>query len=357
MTLEEARAPEALLFECVAGSHAYGTSHAGSDIDLRGVFIAPQQFLYGLTTIEQVSDATNDETYYELGRFIDLLVKNNPNILELLFMPDDCIRFRDPLMDRIGAEAVLSRRCEASFAGYAMAQIRKARGLNKKISNPMEGPRRPAVSFCYVVEGQGSVPLLEWLGSKGYRQDRCGVVDVPRMRDVHAIFYDEGGDLGYRGVFCSHDATEITFSSVGRDAVPVAWMQFNRDAYRRYCREYAEYQDWLKHRNEDRYRTNTEHGRNYDSKNLMHTFRLLAMAEEIATEGLLKVRRPDAVELMRIRAGEFEYEELIARAEEKVVRIGELFAASDLPEEPDRVALEGVLVEMREVLYARRRRA
>ena len=76
---------------------------------------------------------------------------------------------------------------------------------------------------------------------------------------------------------------------------------------------------------------------------------------EIAVEGLLRVRRPDAAELLRIRAGEFEYQELIARAEEKVARIKELYAASDLPEMPDRRALEDVLVRMRESFYRRRK--
>jgi len=341
------------LFECVAGSRAYGTAHAGSDTDLRGVFVAPQRMLYGFSDIEQVSDANNDATYYELGRFIDLLAKNNPNILELLFAPDDCVLFRDPLMERINPELVLSKQCEATFSGYAMTQIRKARGLNKKIVKPMNAPRRPAVSFCYVVEGQGSVPLDAWLEAREYQRERCGVVDVPHMRDVHAIFYDPDGTREYRGVFSSDEATEIAYSSVEKGTVPVGWMQFNRDAYKRYCREYGEYQDWLENRNEDRYATNIEHGRNYDSKNLMHTFRLLAMAEEIATEHLLRVRRPDAAVLLRIRAGEFEYDDLIARAVEKVERIKGLFEASDLPENPDEAALERILVEMREAFYGR----
>ncbi len=353
MTLAEARSPACLLFECVAGSHAYGTSHPGSDLDLRGVFAAPRRRVFAGTAPPQVSDAKHDETYYEIGRFIELLGKNNPNIIELLFAPADCVRSRDPLMDRIRPEMVMSKRAEASFAGYAMAQVRKARGLNKKIVRPMGGPRRGAASFCYVLEGQGSVPLEDWLSARGWDADRCGLVDVPHLRDLFAVFYDGDGTRGYRGLFRGEGATEPQFSSVAKGERPAAWMGFNRDAYRRYCREYAEYQTWLAERNEDRYATNAGHGRGYDSKNMMHTFRLLAMAEEIATEGAPHVRRPDAAELMRIRAGEFAYEDLIARAEEKVARIAVLFAASDLPDEPDLAALETALVEIREVFYAR----
>jgi predicted nucleotidyltransferase len=41
---------------------------------------------------EQVSDASNDVVYYELKRFIELLYRNNPNLLELLSSPADCVR-------------------------------------------------------------------------------------------------------------------------------------------------------------------------------------------------------------------------------------------------------------------------
>ncbi|MCB1089024.1 MAG: nucleotidyltransferase, partial [Verrucomicrobiae bacterium] len=92
-------------------------------------------------------------------------------------------------------------------------------------------------------------------------------------------------------------------------------------------------------------------GKNYDSKNLMHTFRLLDMAEEIARDHRITVRRPNRDELMRIRRGEFEYDDLIARAEEKIAVIETLFDQSDLPEVPDRKGLEAALVEIRERWY------
>lgn len=352
LTLHDARAPECLLFECVTGSRAYGTDTPESDTDLRGVFILPKRLLYGLGSVEQVSDETNDETFYEIGRFIDLLTKNNPNILEMLYAPEDCVRFRHPLMDSIRPEWVLSRKCRDTFAGYAITQVRKARGLNKKIVNPMDGPRKSVLEFCHVVEGQGSVPLNDWLAARGLRQFDCGLVKIPHMRDVFGIYHDASRALGYRGIIRSEESTELNLSSIPKGEEPVGWMNFNKDGYKKYCREYREYHEWLANRNEARYATNVAHGKNYDSKNLMHTFRLLDMAEEIARDGRITVRRPNSGELMRIRRGEFEYGELIARAEEKIERIEALFAASDLPEEPDRERLEAALVEIREAWYA-----
>ena len=96
--------------------------------------------------------------------------------------------------------------------------------------------------------------------------------------------------------------------------------------------------------------TNASHGRGYDSKNLMHTLRLLDMAEDIATEGIIRVRRPNRDFLLQVRAGEFEYEELVAWAEERLARANAAFEKSKLPERPDRDRINRLLVEIRECL-------
>lgn len=346
--LEDARTPACLLFECISGSRAYGTDTPQSDTDLSGVFVLPRTVFYGLDRVEQVSDPGHNETYYEIGRFVELLGKNNPNLLEILYSEGDCVRFRHPLFDRIRPEHVLSKLCESTFAGYALTQVRKARGLNKKIVNPMEGPRKSILDFCHVVDGQGSIPLNEWLLTSGIRQEHCGLVKVPHMRDVYAVFAEPSG---CRGIVSSFESTEVTLSSVPKGAVPRGWMNFNKDGFKKYCKEFRAYQDWLQNRNEARYAANIEHGRNYDSKNLMHTFRLLDMAEEIATEHRITVRRPNRDFLMRIRTGEFDYKHVIAMAEEKIESIKSAFAASDLPDQPNHQELERALVAIRERWY------
>jgi hypothetical protein len=79
----------------------------------------------------------------------------------------------------------------------------------------------------------------------------------------------------------------------------------------------------------------------------MHTFRLLGMAKEIATEGTLRVRRPNPEALLRVRAGEFSYDDLVRRAEEQLDEVRAAFACSSLPEAPDRDAACEVLLEIR----------
>jgi hypothetical protein len=88
--------------------------------------------------------------------------------------------------------------------------------------------------------------------------------------------------------------------------------------------------------------------RTYDSKNLMHTIRLLEMAGEIARESVLRVRRPNRDFLLEIRAGEFSYDQLVSQAEDLHAGLDAVFAASSLPDEPDRAAVNALLVELRE---------
>lgn len=171
------------------------------------------------------------------------------------------------------------------------------------------------------------------------------------MRDVFGIYHDPSGTKGYQGILGGENSTEPILNSVPKGEEPVGWLNFNKDGFKKHCREYREYRDWLANRNESRYLANIAHGRNYDAKNLMHTFRLLDMAEEIAVAGFIRVRRPNRDFLLRIRRGEFAYEELLRMADERIARIDDAFAHSRLPEEPDRNVLETALVEIREAFY------
>jgi hypothetical protein len=104
-------------------------------------------------------------------------------------------------------------------------------------------------------------------------------------------------------------------------------------------------------RNPERYANTIAHGKNYDAKNMLHTFRLLDMAEEIALHGEIRVRRPNRDYLLKIRAGEFEYDELLERAEEKIDRIEALFENADLPETPNIAHVAAVLAHIRDSWY------
>ncbi|MFN7115857.1 MAG: DNA polymerase beta superfamily protein [Saprospiraceae bacterium] len=340
-----------LLFDAVSGSHAYGTALPTSDEDRRGVFVLPKDQFYGLENMTQVNDERNDLVYYEVGRFLDLLAKNNPNMLEMLASPEDCIRYKHPLYDIIKPEYFISKLCFQTFAGYAISQIKKARGLNKKIVNPLAEERKSVLEFCYMIHHHGSITLAKWLEMNGYVQENCGLVNIPHFKDVYAVFYDASGELGFKGIIQKPTANEVALSSVPAGKEKVGILSFNKDGYQTYCKDYRQYWEWVELRNEARYENTLAHGKQYDAKNMMHTFRLLDMAAEIAQFQEIRVRRPNVDFLLDIRRGEFEYEQLLHWAEEKIQQIEILYQNSTLPEQPDLQRINQLLIDIRSEWY------
>jgi len=356
MTIQEVKDKGLMLFEVVSGSRAYGTHKPTSDTDYRGVYILPMENLLGYNYIPQVSDETNDITYYEIGRFLQLLQSQNPNIIELFNVSDENIIYKHPLFDDIlqHKEKFLSKGCKDSFAGYAISQIKKARGLNKKIVNPIDKKRKSILDFCYVIIGYKTVSLPEFLYNTGYKQEYCGLVNIDHARDTYALFYDDtiGRILGYRGITNVNDTSnEVRLSSVEKGQEPIATMIYNKDGYTKYCKDYKEYWDWVEKRNEDRYNTNIEHGKNYDSKNMMHCIRLTRMAIEIAKEKKVIVKRPDANELLKIRNGEVDYNDLLNEATMSIELIDDLYQKSDLPDSVDSHFVNDLLISFRKKYY------
>jgi hypothetical protein len=347
--------PELLLLDCISGSHAYNLAIATSDIDKKGIFILPQRELYGYGNTEQVANATNDEVYFEIARFLDLLTKNNPNILELLSTPPPHVLYRHPLMNLVRAEDFLSKLCLDTFAGYAQTQIKKAKGLNKKINKTFEAERKSVLEFCYVISGNGSIPVSEWLTENRFDQQNCGLTSVPHFTDGYQLYHQTQlkGEGKLYGIISGPSSEDVQLSHVPKGIEPLAVMNFNKDGYSVYCREYREYKEWEEKRNDARYKSTLAHGRNYDAKNMMHTFRLLNMADEIALHREVNVHRHDRDFLLKIRNGEYTFEQLMQMVEEKTEEIKANYAKSSLPARPDTTLAENILVEIREQFYSK----
>ncbi len=347
-TISALKASGNIIFECISGSRAYGLATAISDTDIRGVFVLPKEQFYSLEYVGQITNETNDIVYYELRKFIELLSKNNPNILELLNVPEDCIVMKDPIFDQIKIEHFLSKLCKSTFANYAYTQIKKARGLNKKIVNPVEKERKSVLDFCYIRDNKQSILLTDFLLTNKFEVSNCGLVKIPHMKDCYNLFY--GKEKGYQGIV-RNNANEVCLSSVAKTEQPIAMLYFNVDGYSSYCKKYKEYWTWVEKRNEERYKNNIAHGKNYDTKNMMHTFRLLHMAEEIAKEGLINVRRTDREYLLRIKNGDFEYDDLVNEAEKIKSALEDFYDQSDLMARPDMDNVNKLLIDIRNEFY------
>lgn len=349
LSIENIKNNNWLLFEAIAGSRAYGLHTEKSDTDIRGVYILPKEYYFGFEYVDQVNNETNDIVYYEIGKFLQLLLKNNPNILELLALPSDCVLYRNPIMEKIVPDMFLSKLCEQTFANYAFAQIKKASGLEKKIVNSMDEVRKSPMSFCYTYQDGKSVALDLFLANRSMSAQHCGLTKLDHMKDCYALYYNE--ERGYRGIFQSDNSNEVCLSSIDKSEFPIALMYFNRDGYSVYCKQYKEYWDWVALRNETRYQSTIDHGKRYDAKNMMHVFRLLHMAKEIALEQKIHVHRNDRQFLLDVKEGRYEYEELVTKATLLKDNLANLFKESSLPDYPDYNSINSLLIEIRKQHY------
>jgi len=349
MTITDLRNNGLILLECISGSRAYGLDTPTSDTDIKGVFLLPKEQYYSFKYIAQVNNETNDEMFYELGRFMELLALNNPNIIELLNSPQSAVIYKHPLMNKITSDLVLSKKCQDTFGKFALSQIKKAKGLKKKIVNPMKKERKNILSFCYVNYEKGSISLSGYLKLKDWKQENCGLVNIAHMKDVYALYYGEGRQ--YKGVMSVKDSNEVILSSIPKGEKQEALLYFNKDGYSTYCKEYREYWDWVEKRNEERYLNTQSHGKKYDAKNMMHTFRLLDMAIEIGKEKKVNVKRPNREFLLNIKSGGFEYDDLMKMAKAKQIELEKAFRYSSLPKEPDIHKIHQLTYELRNQCY------
>jgi hypothetical protein len=384
----------------VVGSQAYGTNLPTSDLDIAGVFLQSKEDIFGFNYIEQIDEKKgksdfgdkekDDAVFYEVKRFLQLLQKANPTTLSILFSPEDCVIYKHPIFDVIlnKKEDFVTKMCKNSFAGYAVAQCKKAKGLDKKQNWEKDKvTRKDIFDFCYVINGQKTIPLNTWFVNNGYNSDVqkfCGVVNVPNARDVYALFFDsiasncfsidesesnkehnkliykQKGNavgLGYKGIQKVGESdnagvsNQLRLSSIPKGEEAICNIIFNKDGYSQHCKDYKSYIDWINNRNEQRYVDNKGHNQKIDSKNIMHLVRLIRMSREIAERKEFVIRRPDAEYLKSIRRGEENLQDIIEWAEKELLIIDDLFVNSDLPNEIDRELINNMLIKIRKECY------
>jgi len=417
MTIEDISLEGRLLYQYVAGSRLYHCNEPDSDTDTKGLFIAKKDELYGLGFDKQfrdrykgiidlftgqIGDDRSDNVVYELGKYMGMLLSSNANVLESLFVPEEMMIIKphkclEPLF--ANRDKFITKACFLPFVQYAIEQIKKARGLNKKIVNPVYERLTP-FDFAYTFYKQGSTKIKNWLDNRGLDKDCCGLVHIPNMHDTYGVYYDWGAHFEkygiktledfqkreldynfavsfyklhdvdeceefleanwfeknkevkhYRGM-CLENGTDMRGSSVSKGERPLCWMVYNESGFMAHCKKYKEYKEWEKNRNPKRYKSNLN--KNYDSKNMYHSIRLVRMGKEIANgDGIILDRREagDRDFIMDVRHHKFEYDELMDIVTKEEVELNDAIAKSKLPEEIDVNLVNDILIDIRKRYY------
>ena len=389
--IEEKSSGSQPLLLVIRGSHAYGTNVETSDTDYAGVFIQSIDDILGFGYKEQINDDKNDIVIYEIQRFLQLLSSNNPTVLELLNTPEDCILYKHPIFDEVlnNRDIFITKICAKSFGGYGKMQIQKAKGQNKKQNWEKDKvTRKDVLDFVYVIEGSKSIPWKKWnvdsIERYIYDEKFCGVVNVPNVRDVYAVYFDERAALchsevyseeyrnklkqelkekghpmgfGYKGLVKTGEGANVAesnalrLSSIPKGETPICNIIYNKDGYSEHCKDFKSYEDWLANKNEARWVDVKSHGQKIDGKNMLHCKRLMEMAKEIAKgEGII-VRRPNAKDLIAIRKGEVDLQTLIDSVEKEIIEVDKLFDNSELPDSIDIEFINNLIVKIRKQIY------
>ena len=130
-----------LICLAVTGSQAYGMNTAESDIDVMGIFLPPIPYIFGVERVDQVLIDKGkygfEGTLFSFSKWFNLMIEQNPNVMELLWHVDTNYVYRDTwYWDRLilNRGYYLSKKLKHSYAGYAWAQMQRLKKLNEKVN-------------------------------------------------------------------------------------------------------------------------------------------------------------------------------------------------------------------------------
>lgn len=293
--------PEGLISLCWRGSVAHGMyvpksdPNSIDDKDVMGLYIAPlEHYLgFGRQDVYEQWEGEWDCVFYELRKFIGLLLNCNPNVLSLLWLKPNGIIYESGLGARLREhrDLFVTKKAYHSFSGYAHAQFKKMISFNQEAQALMQQLEDQLVSFDIDPESCDAGHSLRRPDGQPFVGATTEMMEVVKRYRGERRRYYSGGYMG----------------------------QKRRELVRRV---------------------------GYDAKNAAHLIRLLRMGIEFLTEGTLHIERADAPELLDIKRGEWPLEKVKSEAERLFALSQEAYVRSTLPAEPKRDEAERLCVSM-----------
>ena len=114
------------IYAAVVGSKAFGLDTAASDVDTRGVYVAPTDAFWSLVKPPTHVEGPADQWFsWEVERFCELALRANPNALEVLHSP--LVVIMTPAgRELVGLRAAfVSQLVYQTYSGYVLSQFKK----------------------------------------------------------------------------------------------------------------------------------------------------------------------------------------------------------------------------------------
>jgi uncharacterized protein len=299
--------PQNVQYEVMMGSIAYGCSNDASDCDIYGFCIPNKEIVFPAEaghiegfghkqTFDQyqqhhikTQDAEYDLCIFNITKYFQLLMDNNPNALDSLFVPVHCVRHITQVGNllRDNKRIFLHKGCYHKFRGYAFSQLNKIKERTKDVNN--------IISF----ENEHNIPrkttLLESQEAQTNKDKFLWAKDLSQeVRNKYAEIYRNGQLNSKR---C--ESTKI---------------------------------------------------HEFDVKFAYHVARLTDECEQILLTGDLDLQR--SKEYMKaIRRGDVPEQELRSFFDEKIKYLEKLYETSTLQYSPDEGAIKTLLVNCLEMHY------
>jgi uncharacterized protein len=283
---------EHLIFEGIVGSKLYGTALPDSDTDQRGICVPPKEILLNpFMNFEQKDSGFEEEDrcIYALGQYFKLCADMNPNIVEILFIPESHYLYTSNEWERIldSRDLFLSKKAKYTFSGYAVSQSNKIKRHRRYFTNPLK--------------------------AKPERSD-YGLKDAPTI----------SGD-GLQAV------ANISFDFLNPKFVEEIRAELS---YRSAMKEWHDFVSWRDSRNPRRKRLEELWG--YDTICASHLLRLMYEGEELLLTGKITFPLNNASDVLKVKQGGYSYDQILNILEGLDILFNEWYDASVLPKAPDR---------------------
>lgn len=304
--------PNNVFYETITGSVAYGVSSDTSDMDIYGFCIPPKDIIFphlageimGFGTQHRRFDQyqqhhikTDRHNYdlqiFNIVKYFNLCLGCNPNMVDTLFTPINCVVHSTAIseMVRENRKIFLSKKAWHTFKGYAYSQLHKADIKD----NAIEYQR------VWDFESKHNIPkTTTFLEVEAESKERGTVESLKHLSSEELAEYQK---LYQVGMNKTNRFQGIKINSV-------------------------------------------------DFKFLYHVVRLMDEVEQILEYGDMDLQRAKE-ELKAIRRGEYTFEQIKNKFNEKEMILNRLYENSKLREVPDEMAIKQLLLNCLEQHYGK----